>query len=164
MARRLVLLVMCALVVLAAPAAGASPATVRVAKVAGAGVVLVDGATGRTLYTLTDSSGKALPCTDACLAAWPALSVGAGAQATVAKRLKGVDAGADGSVSHRGRPLYLFSGDPTAGTANGNGVQSFGGTWKVVKISGAAAKGAKPAVAGGAATTATTNPVEGYGY
>ena len=50
--------------------------------------------------------------------------------------------------------------------ANGNGVSSFGGTWKVVRVTGKAAKNAKPAksAAGSGATTVTTNPVEGYGY
>jgi predicted lipoprotein with Yx(FWY)xxD motif len=145
-----------------------TPTTVAAAKVPGAGVVLVDGATGRTLYTLTDASGHALPCSDVCLSAWPALSAGAGAQATAPHAVRGIGTTADGAVMAKGRALYLFSGDPAAGTANGNGITSFGGTWKVVKITGKAAKRAKPATAiGGApggATTATTNPVQGYGY
>ncbi len=154
--------------VLAVAGAGAaSPRTVGVAKVPGVGVVLVDGATGRTLYTLTDASGKAVACADACLAAWPALSAGAGVRATAPKGVRGLATTNDGAVTSKGRPLYLFSGDPQAGTANGNGVSSFGGTWKVVRIRGraaAAAKAAKPAAGAGDTTTATTNPVEGYGY
>jgi|GEM_PF-2164284 len=148
-----------------------TPTTVTVAKVPGAGVVLVDGATGRTLYTLTDASGHALACTDVCLSAWPALSAGAGAQATAPHAVRGIGTTTDGAVTAKGRPLYLFSGDPAAGAANGNGVTSFGGTWKVVKITGKAAKQAKPATAIGqagsaasGATTATTNPAQGYGY
>ena len=174
MARRWVLfLSMCLMpaFVVTTSAAAVAATTVAVAKVPGAGVVMVDGATGRTLYTLTDSSGHALPCTDACLSAWPALSAGAGTQATAPGLVRGIGTTADGGVTNRGRPLYLFSGDPAAGTANGNGVTSFGGTWKVVKITGKSAKGAKPATAIGqagstaaGATTATTNPVQGYGY
>jgi predicted lipoprotein with Yx(FWY)xxD motif len=131
-------------------------------------VVLVDGSSGRTLYTLTDATGAAVPCTGACLSAWPALSVGAGAQATAPQGVKNLGATADGGVTYRARPLYLFSGDPAAGNANGNGVTSFGGTWRVVRVTGKAAKAAKlaTAIAGasGGATTATTNPVQGYGY
>jgi len=174
--RLLAALTSLAAVVLIPPAAHAAthaatmttPTTVAAAKVPGAGVVLVDGATGRTLYTLTDASGHALPCTDVCLSAWPALSAGAGAQATAPHTVRGIGTTTDGAVTTKGRPLYLFSGDPAAGTATGNRVTSFGGTWKVVKITGKAAKGAKAATAiGGAAsgsTTATTNPVQGYGY
>jgi predicted lipoprotein with Yx(FWY)xxD motif len=172
MARRCLLFVLSAgLVVLvwagaAIAATATTPGTVAVAKVPGAGAVLVDGASGRTLYTLTDASGAAVPCTGACLSAWPALSVGAGAQATAPKGVKAVRATTDGGVTYRGRPLYLFSGDPQAGTANGNAIASFGGNWKVVRITGQAAKAAKPATAFAAAgsTTATTNPVQGYGY
>jgi predicted lipoprotein with Yx(FWY)xxD motif len=174
MARRCVLsLSMCLMLafVFTTSAAAVASTTVAVAKVPGAGAVLVDGATGRTLYTLTDSSGRARPCTGACLSTWPALSAGAGAQATAPSRVRGIGTTADGAVSAKGHPLYLFSGDPAAGTANGNGITSFGGTWRVVRITGKAAKAAKPATAigqagsaGGGATTVTTNPVQGYGY
>lgn len=166
----LLLLLPLVTVLAVAGAGAASSQTVGVAKVPGVGAVLVDGATGRTLYTLTDSSGKAVACADACLAAWPALSAGAGAQATAPKGVRGVATTTDGAVTSKGRPLYLFSGDPQAGTANGNGVSSFGGTWKVVRVRGRAAaaakaaKAAKPAAGAGDTTTATTNPVEGYGY
>jgi predicted lipoprotein with Yx(FWY)xxD motif len=172
MTRRWLLLVLSAvvfaLVGLGATASATTSTTARIARVPDAGVVLVDGATGRTLYTLTDATGAAVPCTGACLTAWPALSVGAGAQATAPQGATGLRSTADGGVTYRGRPLYLFSGDPAAGTANGNGVTSFGGTWRVVKITGKAAKRAKPATAiggvAGGATTATTNPAQGYGY
>ena len=82
--------------------------------------------------------------------------------------MRGIGTTTDGAVTTKGRPLYLFSGDPAAGAANGNGTTSFGGTWKVVKITGTAAKHAKPATAfsgeASGATTATTNPAQGYGY
>ena len=101
----LLVLLPLALLLAAGTKGAASPETVAVAKVPGVGAVLVDGATGRTLYTLTDSSGKAVPCADTCLATWPAFSAGAGVQATAPMGVRGIAASADGAVTSKGRPL-----------------------------------------------------------
>ena len=39
-------------------------------------------------------------------------------------------------VTIDGAPVYTFQGDASAGSANGEGITSFGGTWHVVKAGG----------------------------
>jgi hypothetical protein len=39
-------------------------------------------------------------------------------------------------VTYNGVPLHKFAGDSGAGQANGNGINSFGGTWNVVTAGG----------------------------
>jgi predicted lipoprotein with Yx(FWY)xxD motif len=121
------------LALLGAPAGAATSTTVSTGKVKGIGTVLVDP-DRMTLYTLSDDSGDAVPCTGACVQAWPALTVEAGEEATAPKRVKGIATTNDGAVTYRGKPLYTFAGDTSAGEATGNRLRSFGGTWKVVPI------------------------------
>jgi hypothetical protein len=69
-------------------------------------------------------------------------------------------------VAYKGLPLYRFSGDVNAGAANGDGINSFGGVWHVVKVSGGSSSTGAPAPApsgttGGGGTTSTTS---GGGY
>jgi predicted lipoprotein with Yx(FWY)xxD motif len=108
--------------------------TVKTGKVSGVGTVLVDSK-GKTLYTLT-AAGEAVPCTGACLAAWPPLKVKAGTKPKTAKGVSGVSADSSGQVTQDSLPLYRFAGDTKSGTAAGEGISSFGGTWHVVMASG----------------------------
>jgi len=91
---------------------------------------------GRTLYTLTPETSRHLLCrTSECLRLWPPLTV----ESTKAKLKNG--AGVNGrlgilrrangtlQVTLRGLPLYRYSKDRAKGQANGEGMQSFGGTW-----------------------------------
>jgi predicted lipoprotein with Yx(FWY)xxD motif len=130
------------------------------------GTVLVDSA-GKTLYTLTDASGKAVACTGQCLTFWPPLLLPSGSTtATGASGITGlatVSAGGGTQVTENALPLYHFSGDTTAGAANGQGIVSFGGTWHVVKSSAAPSGGAPPASTATTAPAATTT-TGGYGY
>jgi predicted lipoprotein with Yx(FWY)xxD motif len=69
-------------------------------------------------------------CTDECTRLWrPFLLVGAG-QPTPPF---GATARPDGTRqwSHAGRPLYLWSGDSSAGDVTGDGVD---GTWYAVRV------------------------------
>jgi predicted lipoprotein with Yx(FWY)xxD motif len=136
-------------------AAGASTATkvkIGTAKVPGVGTVLVD-AQGHTLYTLTNN-GAAVACTGTCAAAWPPLTVAAGAKVKGAKGTKALSVASDThQVTSKGLPLYRFSGDTQAKQANGEGLNSFGGTWHVVKLSGATTT---------KSTTSTTSGYSGY--
>ena len=45
--------------------------------------------------------------------------------------LLGVSTRSDGTrqVTYNGHPLYLFAGDHKAGDTNGQGINTFGGTW-----------------------------------
>jgi predicted lipoprotein with Yx(FWY)xxD motif len=91
---------------------------------------------GRTLYTLSPETSRHLLCrTSECLRLWPPLTV----ESTRAKLKNG--AGVHGrlgilrrangtlQVTLRGLPLYRYSKDRVKGQANGEGMQSFGGTW-----------------------------------
>ena len=61
-------------------------------------------------------------------------------------------------VTYDGHPLYTYSGDPSAGATNGQGVSTFGALWWVVAPDGSVVKTA-------AAQPATsTSGSGGYGY
>jgi predicted lipoprotein with Yx(FWY)xxD motif len=141
--------------------------TVQTTNNAKFGTILVDSQ-GRTLYTLTNN-GKPVACTGACTSIWPPLllpsgqtSVNAGAGVS---NVSVVSANGGQQVAFSGSPLYRFSGDPSAGQANGDGINSFGGIWHVVKIgggsTGSGATGGGTATTGGSGNTTTT---AGGGY
>ena len=111
-----------------APASEApADATVNAESVGDAGTILVDGATGLTLYIFTKDtkdSGKSV-CTEGCLATWPALTVEAGETPTggdgVTGTLGTITREDDGSlqVTYNGLPLYFFKNDAEPGDLNG---------------------------------------------
>ena len=127
--------------------AGPSPAgsvTISAKSVPGVGTVLVNGQ-GQTLYLLTSEKGGKITCTQAngCTQAWPETLLTGGMAA--AKAGSGVrpsllgtvnDATGNLEVTYNGWPLYTFAGDPGPGTAKGQGLVSFGGTWYVLNASG----------------------------
>ena len=127
------------------PGAGSSPAAkFSIANVSGVGNVVVDGQ-GRTVYILTNSSKKNVPCTDAsgCTGAWPDLPFPDGTSAATAG--SGINASLLGSMklsdgetypTYNGYLMYEYSGDSAAGQANGQGLKSYGGTWYVLNSSG----------------------------
>jgi predicted lipoprotein with Yx(FWY)xxD motif len=136
------------------------------------GAILVD-AQGRTLYTLTNN-GAAVACTGGCLSIWPPAMLPAG-QTTVSAgpgvtNVTAVSANGGMQLAYKGLPLYRFSVDASAGSANGEGITSFGGTWHVVKLSGGTtgaggATGGTATTAGGGNTTTTARSSGGgYGY
>lgn len=104
----------------------ASGATVNAQAVGDAGTILVDGATGKTLYNFskdTKDSGKSA-CTGGCLDTWPALSVGAGETPKGGDGVTGTLGTItrdDGSlqVTYNGLPLYFFKNDSAPGDLNG---------------------------------------------
>ena len=105
----------------------AAAATVEAAEVGTVGTVLVDGASGMTLYIFTQDvrdSGESA-CTGECLVTWPALTVAAGETPTGGEGVTGtlgtITRTDDGTlqVTYDGLPLYFFAGDTAAGQANG---------------------------------------------
>jgi predicted lipoprotein with Yx(FWY)xxD motif len=104
------------------------------------GPILVDG-DGRSLYLYKNDTqnGESSACTDECASEWEALVsqgdpvAGAGA----IQNLLGTIARDDGTsqVTYNGWPLYYFSGDAGAGSANGQGAE---GLWFLVSPSGKA--------------------------
>jgi len=131
-------------------------------------------AQGRTLYALTPETTHHLLCASAaCLKAWPPLTVpsrktklraGSGVQGHL-----GILRRSDGrlQVTLRGRPLYRFSGDHAKGEANGEGLESFGGTWHSVSASASSPAPTTPSMTTTTPTatpTTTTPTTPGYGY
>jgi predicted lipoprotein with Yx(FWY)xxD motif len=101
--------------------------TVVATEVGNAGTILVDGATGLTLYIFTEDvrdSGESA-CTGGCLAAWPALTVEAGETPTggpgVTGELGTITRADNGElqVTYDGLPLYFFASDTAPGDLNG---------------------------------------------
>jgi predicted lipoprotein with Yx(FWY)xxD motif len=123
------------------------------------GRIVVDDK-GLTVYTLTDAAGKAVPCEGSCLEAWPPVLLVAGSSATGGDGVEDVGSvdGPEGKqATIAGLPIYTFAGDAGPGDANGEGLNSFGGTWRVVKVS----------AAGSGSGTTTTNGSDDspdYGY
>jgi len=170
-----VLLAVCASFAAVALAAGGA-VTVGSASNATLGKRVAVNAQGRTLYALTPESTHHLLCTSAaCLKTWPPLTVPS--RRTKLRAASGVDGGlgvlrrSDGrfQVTLRGRPLYRFSGDHAKGEANGEGIESFGGSWHAVS---AATGASSPAPSTPSATpttpsstpTTTTPTTPGYSY
>ena len=89
---------------------------------------------GYTVYTFDNDEAGVSNCDATCAGTWPPLPVagdataGAGVSGTM-----GTITRDDGStqVTYNDQPLYMYSGDPSPGDANGDG---FGGLWHVVTI------------------------------
>jgi predicted lipoprotein with Yx(FWY)xxD motif len=96
---------------------------------------------GFTLYYLTVDTTTAPKCTGACLTTWPPLLTNGNPSSMVP--LSGtltVAMNANGDqVAYNGHLLYRFSGDKAKGDAKGEGIQAFGGVWKVATPNLAAA-------------------------
>jgi predicted lipoprotein with Yx(FWY)xxD motif len=106
-------------------------------KVGSLGTVLTNSQ-GQVLYTFTTGTGAPAPCSASCLAVWPADTVLAGT--AVPTGSAGVGTLGITTVNHvrqvtvNGLALYTYAGDSAPGVANGNNLTSFGGTWRVVKV------------------------------
>jgi predicted lipoprotein with Yx(FWY)xxD motif len=146
-------------------AASPAPGTMfSTANVAGLGDVLVD-ASGRTVYILTSSGQKNVPCDDAsgCTKLWPDLPLPEGTTAATAG--PGVQASMLGTMklgdgetypTYGGWLMYEYTGDTGPAQGHGQGIQSFGGTWYALNSSGS------PITT--SASPASTTTSKGYGY
>lgn len=114
------------------------------ANVSGLGNVLVDGS-GKTVYVLTSSSQKNVPCTDAsgCTALWPDLPLPSGKSSSKAgmgleASLLGTKKLSDGETypTYDGWLMYEYTGDSGPAQSNGEGIKSFGGIWYAISPSG----------------------------
>lgn len=141
--------------------AGSTQPTVKAHANAALGKTIVVDARGRSQYRLSGETKHHLKCTSkACLTAWIPLTV----PSSSTKLRAGSGVHGKLSLLHRsggvlqvmlaGQPLYRFSGDH-AGTANGEGFKSFGGTWNVLTV--ATSSGSTPTPA-----PKTPAPVPGY--
>ncbi len=97
---------------------------------------------GHAIYMLTGDSPKSPKCTStACIGNWPAVT------STVKKPVLGKGIKGKLTVWTHGKthqlvlnshPLYTFIEDSSAGSANGQGQKSFGGTWNLMTAGSAA--------------------------
>ncbi|HWC36670.1 MAG TPA: hypothetical protein VG650_17820 [Mycobacteriales bacterium] len=143
--------------------ASTAPSTsFHTAAVSGLGTVVVDGR-GRTVYVLTATGQKNVPCTDdsGCTAVWPDLSLPDGTSTATAG--SGLTASllsarklSDGETypTYNGYLMYEYAADSGPGQAKGQGIKSFGGTWWVLSPAG------QPITASGSSGSSTS----GGGY
>ena len=121
--------------------------TVTTASLPGVGTVLVNG-NGQTLYLLSSEQGGKITCTDdnGCTKVWPDTELpsgktagiaGTGVQASLLSTVKSTDGKL--YLTYNTFPLYTFTGDTKTGTAAGQGITSFGGTWSAITPVGVAA-------------------------
>jgi predicted lipoprotein with Yx(FWY)xxD motif len=131
------------------PTAGATSVTIATATAPGVGKTLVDSR-GFTLYYLKTETSGTIMCTGSCAASWPpvllpagvtAASAGTGVQASNLGTIKRPDGTTQ--VTYKGMPLYLFTGDVSAGQATGQAQEDF----YVVSPSGASSS--SPSKSGG---------------
>src|SRR5712692_4796694 len=88
---------------------------------------------GFTLYYLTVDTPTAPKCTGACLTTWPPLLTNGNPSSMVplSGTLTVAMNGNGDQVAYNGHLLYRFAGDKAKGDAKGEGLQAFGGEWKV---------------------------------
>jgi predicted lipoprotein with Yx(FWY)xxD motif len=109
--------------------------------VKGLGRVLVTG-DGRTLYLLTSDPPGSTSCVGSCAIVWPPLEphgrlrAGPGVNARLLSTFRRPDGGLQ--VLYNDHALYTYEEDTGPGTANGEGVQTYGGTWWAVSPDGRA--------------------------
>jgi predicted lipoprotein with Yx(FWY)xxD motif len=150
--------------------AGGSPTTVGSASSAKLGKQIVINAQGRTLYALSPETTHHLLCASSeCLKFWPPLTV-----PSISTKLKAGPSvqghlailhrrGGLLQVTLRGMPLYRYSHDHARGQVNGDGIESFGGTWHAVSAQAGASSTTPPASNPPTMTTPTTT-TPSYGY
>jgi predicted lipoprotein with Yx(FWY)xxD motif len=145
---------------------GNSSASVLVTtkSVSGLGKILVNSA-GRTLYMFVPDKQKKVTCVAVCAKIWPPLKgTKAKAGGSAKQSLLSTDSNPAGGrvITYNKWPLYLYLGDPKAGTANGQGLNMNGGLWYVLSPSGAVIK-KKVSKGGGGGGTTTTSTTTGNG-
>ena len=96
--------------------------------------MVLTNAAGKTLYYLTSDTPTSTACTGLCTTIWsPLLATGALTSATPLPHQLSVLTDPNGQqVEYNSHLLYTFAGDTAAGQAQGEGIQSFGGTWHVI--------------------------------
>ena len=89
------------------------------------------------LYHLQGETTSNVTCSGSCLSTWPPLLDPSGAKPTagagVTGKLSTFSSPSGTQVAYNGMPLYTYSGDQSAGQANGQGIQN---VWYAVTASG----------------------------
>ncbi len=151
----------------AAMALASSSTSIDSASNSSLGEHILVNSSGRTLYELSPETTSHLLCKSSeCLKFWPPLTASSAKDVKLGSGVHGKvgilhRSGGTSQVTLNGHPLYFFSEDKGRGEANGQNLQSFGGTWHVLTGSGspsskAAGKTNAPAAAAPAAPTGST--------
>jgi predicted lipoprotein with Yx(FWY)xxD motif len=113
------------------------------------GVTVLTNAKGFTLYWFAPDTTTKSNCNGSCAQVWPPANAPATAGPGVTGKL-GTITRSDGSTqaTYDGRPLYSYTAAGAPGQANGDGINTYGGVWHEVTVSGAPA-GSPPASSGG---------------
>lgn len=126
----------------ASPNASPSPSAVTVQTKNGAlGTYLTDGQ-GKSLYLFDADTSGVSNCNGACLQVWPALTIQNGQTPQVGgsatNNLISTITRSDGSkqVTYNGWPLYYYIVDKNPDDTTGQGVDSFGAKWWLIKPDG----------------------------
>jgi predicted lipoprotein with Yx(FWY)xxD motif len=102
------------------------------------GTNVLTSSKGLTLYSFAIDTSTKSNCNGACAAQWPPVTptTASGVKAPFAtiKRADGAT-----QLTFHGHPMYTFIGDKSAGQANGNGLNAFGGLWHEAPANGAPA-------------------------
>ena len=139
----------------APPAAGGTAANAPVKTMSTSlGLVVVDGATGLTLYHFDKDTPGKIACNAGCTSLWPPETVTATPSGTVGGGTLAAVTRSDGTqqLTWNGMPLYRFAQDKAPGDTAGDGL---GGIWHAARAGTAASAGA---------STPTTAKPSGYGY
>ena len=108
------------------PTPVASTVKTAQATVSGKSVTILTDAQGKTLYYFAPDTATKAACTGACAKAWPPLiSTGSGTtlgDVSLPGALSVVHDANGNQVEYNGHLLYTFSGDTSAGQANGEGL------------------------------------------
>ena len=127
------------------------PATIGVEK-SGLGQIVDDGK-GRTVYLFKKDKGTHSSCSGACASTWPPVRVngkpvpGTGVNASQIGTTKRSDGGRQ--VTYNGHPLYTYTGDQKPGDTNGQGLNTFGGSWFAISPAGDQVTGSVSSSGGG---------------
>jgi predicted lipoprotein with Yx(FWY)xxD motif len=150
--------------------AGTTTVSIGSASNAKLGEQVVVSSQGRTLYTLSGETAGHLKCkTSECLKFWPPVTVpsrttklklggGVHGKLAIMRRSNGML-----QVTLRGVPLYRFLKDTAKGQVNGQGIESFGGTWSATTATaGEMPKEATTTTTPMPTPTTPANPPYGY--
>jgi len=119
------------------PVATSAAQSAPVQGTVGGSAAFEDPTNDYTLYELSADGNDSSVCTSTggCTGVWPPLVAPAGAVATGSfapfTRSDGVS-----QWAYNGHPLYTYAGDGGPAESNGDGIQSFGGTWSVSRPAG----------------------------
>jgi predicted lipoprotein with Yx(FWY)xxD motif len=116
------------------PAPTVAPVTSPLATATLAGSPGFVNSSQRTVYVFDADLGtpNSSVCTGACAGNWPPVTVASGT-ALPSPWTSFMRADGSTQLAYKGRALYTFAFDTSAGQASGDGVNAFGGLWHVAR-------------------------------